>query len=285
VAGAALITSSLMLGVYTIVGPAAQHGWGASETLLLGAGSVALLVGFVIREALASNPLIPLRIFRSRTVAGANLVQALVVAGMFSMFFLGSLYLQRVLGFDSLQIGLAFLPTTVVMGTLSLRYSERLMMRFGARQTLLPGLALIAAGLGLLTRIPVHGDYVTDVLPTLLLLGTGIGISFPALMSLAMSGATPADAGLASGLVNTTVQVGGALGLAVLATVSASRTATLVAGGHRLDAALTGGYRLAFAVATLLVLAAAAIAATVLAPERHRAGQPGTAPLQDGAGA
>jgi EmrB/QacA subfamily drug resistance transporter len=285
VAGAALITSSLMLGVYTIVGPAAQRGWGASETLLLGAGSVALLVGFVIREALASNPLIPLRIFRSRTVAGANLVQALVVAGMFSMFFLGSLYLQRVLGLHSLQIGLAFLPTTVVMGTLSLRYSERLMMRFGARQTLLPGLALIAAGLGLLTRIPVHGDYVTDVLPTLLLLGTGIGVSFPALMSLAMSGATPADAGLASGLVNTTVQVGGALGLAVLATVSASHTATLFAGGHRLDAALTGGYRLAFAVATLLVLAAAAIAATVLAPERHRAGQPASAPLQDGAGA
>jgi EmrB/QacA subfamily drug resistance transporter len=283
VAGAALITSSLMLGVYTIVGPAAQRGWGAGETLLLGAGSVALLVAFVIREALARNPLIPLRIFRSRTVAGANLVQALVVAGMFSMFFLGSLYLQRVLGFDSLQIGLAFLPTTLVMGTLSLRYAERLMMRFGARRTLLPGLALIAAGLGLLTRIPVHGDYVTDLLPTLLLLGAGIGVSFPALMTLAMSGATPADAGLASGLVNTTVQVGGALGLAVLATVSASRTATLAAGGHHLDAALTGGYRLAFAVATVLVLAALAIAATVLAPERHRAGQPETAPVQAGA--
>ncbi len=140
------------------------------------------------------------------------------------MFFLGALYLQQVLHYDALQIGLAFLPTTVVMGALSLRLSEPLIMRFGARRTLIPGLVAIAVGLVLFTRAPVHGSYVRDILPTMILMGAGIGSAFPALMKLAMSGATPEDAGLASGLVNTTVQVGGALGLAVVATLAATRT-------------------------------------------------------------
>ena len=153
-------------------------------------------------------------------MSGANVIQALVVAGMFGTFFMGSLYLQRVLGYDALQIGLAFLPTTLVMGTLSVRYSEPLITRFGARTTLLPGLVLIAAALALFTRAPVDGSYIEHVLPVMILLGVGVGISFPALMTLAMSGATPDDAGLASGLVNTSAQVGGALGLAVLATLS-----------------------------------------------------------------
>jgi EmrB/QacA subfamily drug resistance transporter len=269
VAGAVLITSSLMLAVYTIVGPAAQEGWGSGTTLAWGGVAVALLIGFVIREARAAHPLIPLRIFRSRTVTGANLVQALVVAGMFSMFFLGSLYLQRVLGFDALQIGLAFLPTTLIMGTLSLRYSERLMTRFGPRAMLVPGLVLIAAGLGLFTRVPVHGSYVRDVLPTLVLLGTGIGISFPSLMTLAMDGATPEDAGLASGLVNTTVQVGGALGLAVLATLAASHSSSLAAAGNSTRAALTGGYQLAFAVGAGLVVVALIVTVALLRPKRR----------------
>ena len=207
----------------------------AGATLALGGLSLALLAAFVAREATARNPLIPLRIFRSRNVTGANLVQALSVAGMFGMFFLGALYLQRILGYDALEIGLAFLPVTIVMGTLSLRYSERLIMRFGARTLLLPGLVLIAAALVLFTRAPVDGDYWTDVLPVMVLLGTGAGVSFPALMTLAMSGATPSDAGLASGLVNTTAQVGGALGLAVLATLSASRTDALIADGESTD--------------------------------------------------
>ncbi|MBA2567488.1 MAG: MFS transporter, partial [Thermoleophilaceae bacterium] len=141
--GAVLITSSLMLGVYTIVKPAADLGWGSGQTLGLGAASLLLLAAFIVREARAANPLIPLRIFRSRNVSGANVIQALSVAGIFGMFFLGSLYLQRVLGYDALEIGLAFLPATIVMGTLSIRYSDRLVMRFGARRTLLPGLALI----------------------------------------------------------------------------------------------------------------------------------------------
>ncbi len=262
--GALLITGALMLAVYTIVKPAAEHGWGASQTLLLGGISLALLAAFITREATAKNPLIPLRIFKSRNVAGANVIQALTVAGMFGMFFLGALYLRKVLGYDPLQIGFAFLPTTLMMGTLSLRYTERLIMRFGPRRTLLPGLALIAAGLGLFARVPVDGSYLTDVLPTTILLGCGVGIAFPSLMTLAMSGATTADAGLASGLVNTTVQVGGALGLAVLATVSATRTSHLLAQGHSMAAALTGGYRIAFVIGTALVLAALAVGLTVL---------------------
>jgi EmrB/QacA subfamily drug resistance transporter len=267
VLGAALITSSLMLGVYTIVEPAADLGWGASQTLGLGAASLVLLVVFVVREATARKPLIPLKIFRSRNVTGANAIQALTVAGMFGMFFLGVLYLQRVLGYDALQTGLAFLPTTIVMGTLSVRYSERVIMRFGTRRTLLPGLALIAAGLALFARVPVDGDYVTDVLPSTILLGAGIGTSFPALMTLAMSGATPSDAGLASGLVNTTVQVGAAVGLAVLATLSATRSESLIENGECTAAALTDGYQLAFLIGAALVVVAIVVAVTVLRPE------------------
>jgi EmrB/QacA subfamily drug resistance transporter len=267
--GAVLITGSLMLGVYTIVEPAAELGWGAGATMALGAAALALLIAFVVREATAPNPLIPLEIFRSPNVSGANAIQALTVAGMFGMFFLGVLYLQRVLGYDALQTGLAFLPTTLVMGTLSVRYSERLIMRFGARRTLLPGLVLIAGGLALFARVPVEGDYVTDVLPSMILIGTGVGTSFPALMTLAMSGATPSDAGLASGLVNTTVQVGAAVGLAVLATLSGARSEELIENGELTAAALTDGYELAFWVGTALVVVAIAIAITVLQPERR----------------
>jgi EmrB/QacA subfamily drug resistance transporter len=269
--GAALITGALMLSVYTIVVPAADTGWGSSRTLGFGAVSLALLFAFVAREAGAREPLIPLRIFRSRNVSGANAIQALFVAGMFGMFFMGALYLQRVLGYDALETGLAFLPSTLVMGTLSLRYAERLVMRFGARTTLIPGLGLAAAGLVLFTRAPVDGDYVTHVLPVMLLLGAGAGVSFPALMTLSMSGATPSDAGLASGLVNTTLQVGGALGLAVLATLSSTRSAGLHAAGESAAAALNGGYHLAYAVGAGLILAAIAVAVTVVQPERRAA--------------
>jgi EmrB/QacA subfamily drug resistance transporter len=267
VPGAALITGALMLGVYTIVKPAAEDGWGATGTLVLGALALALLAAFVAREATARTPLVPLRIFRSRSITGANLIQVLSVAGMFGLFFLGSLYMERVLHYDALQIGLAFLPVTIAMGTLSVRYTEPLVTRFGARGTLLPGLGLIAAGLVLFTQVPVDGDYVTDVLPTMLLLGIGAGLCFPALMTLAMSGATPSDAGLASGLVNTTAQVGGALGLAMLATLSTSRSEELLARGESAGAALTGGYHVAFWIAAGLVAAAAVVALLVLQPE------------------
>jgi len=272
--GAVLITGSLMLGVYTIVEPAADLGWGAGRTLALGALSLVLLAAFVAREATARSPLVPLRIFRSRNVTGANLIQVLSVAGMFGMFFLGALYLQRILAYDALETGLAFLPVTILMGTLSVRYTDRLVMRFGARPLVLGGLVLFMAGLALFTRAPVDGDYVSHVLPVMVLLGTGAGLCFPALMTLAMSGATASDAGLASGLINTTAQVGGALGLAVLATLSASRSNELIGHGEPTAAALTSGYHLAFGIGSALVAVALAIAVTVLEPERRAKEEP-----------
>jgi EmrB/QacA subfamily drug resistance transporter len=269
--GALLITTSLMLGVYTIVKPAAEYGWGSGRALALGAASLALLVAFVVREARAKNPLIPLRIFRSRNVSGANAIQALTVAGMFGLFFMGSLYLQRVLGYDALQIGFSFLPATLIMGVLSFRYSEPLIMRFGARRALLTGLVLVAAGLALFTQAPADGTYVANVLPAMVVVGFGIGVSFPSLMSLAMSGATRADAGLASGLVNTTAQVGGALGLAVLATLSTTRSDDLIAGGAGTASALTSGYHLAFLIGAILVVAGIVVGLVVLQPEEKAA--------------
>ncbi|MGH9277508.1 MAG: DHA2 family efflux MFS transporter permease subunit, partial [Acidimicrobiales bacterium] len=246
--GAVLVTSGLMLGVYTIVG-ADGHGWLSAPTLGFGAASLALLVAFVVRQATAARPLLPLRVLRARNLAGANVVQMLMIAGLFGMFFLSLLYLQRVLGYDAVRIGLAFLPVALAIGTLSLGFSARLNARFGARNVLLAGLGLVAAGLVLLVGVPVDGRYVADLLPALLLLGVGGGLSFPALMTLAMSSATPADAGLDSGLVNTTQQVGGAVGLAVLATLASGRTAALRATGSDEAAALLGGYHLAFGVA------------------------------------
>jgi EmrB/QacA subfamily drug resistance transporter len=269
VPGAILITSSLMLGVYTIVSPAADYGWGSGRTLALFAAALVLLLAFLVREARFGNPLIPLGIFRSRNVSGANVVQALSVAGMFGMFFLGSLYLERVLGYDALEIGLAFLPVTIVMGTLSIRYTEPLIMRFGARRTLLAGMGFIAVGLVLFTQAPVDGSYVQHLLPVMIPLGLGAGLSFPALMTLAMSGATEEDAGLASGLVNTSAQVGGSLGLAVLATLSASRSDSLIDGGEATASALTSGYHLAFVIAAALVVAAIVVAVTVLQSEEQ----------------
>ncbi|HWM63313.1 MAG TPA: DHA2 family efflux MFS transporter permease subunit [Solirubrobacterales bacterium] len=261
--GALLITASLMLGTYTIL-EVEQVGWGAAQTLVLGAISLALAIGFVVRQARIENPLMPLRLFRSRNVAGANAMQALLVAGMFSMFFLGALYLQQVLGYDPLEVGLAFLPTTLVMGTLSLGFSEKLIMRFGPRQTLMPGLVLIGLGLLLFARTPVDGSYLTDVLPPMLIVGIGIGTSFPSLMTLAMSGATPEDAGLASGVVNTSAQVGGAIGLAVLATLATGRTDALLEEGSAFDVALNSGFHLAYLVGAALVAGALAIAIFVM---------------------
>jgi EmrB/QacA subfamily drug resistance transporter len=265
VPGAVLITSALMLGVYTIL-EAGSHGWGSAHTLGFGAVSLALLAGFIVRESRVANPMMPLRLFRSRNVAGANLVQALFVAGMFGMFFLGALYLQRVLGYGALEVGLAFLPVTVIIGTLSLGFSERLNMRFGPRATLIPALVLILAGLAFFARVPVDGSYVSDVLPVMVLLGMGAGLAFPSLMMLAMSGATRSDSGLASGLVNTTLQVGGAIGLAVLATLATTRTDNLLADGESTASALTSGYHLAFLIGAGLVVAAIGVAVGVLRP-------------------
>jgi MFS family permease len=191
---------------------------------------------------------------------------------MFGMFFLGALYLRRVLGYDALQIGLAFLPVTIAMGTLSIRYSERIFMALGARRALLAGLTLVLAGLVVFALAPVHAAYATQVAPSMLLLGLGAGTAFPALMNVAMSGATPQDAGLASGLVNTTAQIGGALGLAVLATLSVSRANGLKASGHSTASALTSGYHLAFWVAAALVGCALVVVLAAIEPGRAGAG-------------
>jgi MFS family permease len=263
--GAVLLVASLMLAVYTIV-EASHYGWASAHTLGFGGVAVALLAAFIARQATAANPLIPLRIFRSRTVTVANLMQALMVAGIFGMFFLGALYLQRVLGYDAIEVGLAFLPVALGIAGMSLRFTAQLMMRFGAKRTLLAGLALVAAGLLVFRSAPVNASYVTDLLPVMLLLGVGAGLVFPALMTLAMSAATPEDSGLASGLVNTTQQVGGALGLAVLATLATTRTESLQGHGVGAAAALTNGYHLAFTIAAILVLSAIAIGLVLLRP-------------------
>jgi EmrB/QacA subfamily drug resistance transporter len=261
--GAVLVTSSLMLLVYTIV-EAADYGWGSTHTLGFGAAALALGAAFLRRESRIANPLIPLRVFRSPSVSGANLIQMLMVAGLFGMFFLGSLYLERVLGYDALEIGLAFLPVAALIGILSLGFSAKLNLRYGARATLLPGLVLVVIGLLLFARAPVDAEYLPDILPTMILFGLGAGLAFPSLATLAMSGATESDSGLASGLVNTSLQVGGALGLAVLATLSTTRTETLLASGEPARSALTDGYQLAFVIGAGLVLGAIVVAMALL---------------------
>jgi MFS family permease len=268
--GAVLVTGALMLAVYTIVKPAAEDGWGARTTLACAAATLLLLVAFVAREASARSPLVPLGILRSRTIAGANAIQALSAAGMFGTFFLGSLFLERVLGYDALEIGLAFLPVTLLMGVVSLRYADRLAMRLGARGSVIAGLALLLAGLALFAQVPADAGFATSLLAPMALLGVGAGVCFPALMNLAMSGATPQDAGLASGLVNTTAQVGGALALAVLATVSSSHADALARAGASSTAALTGGFHLALWIAAALV-ATALLLAVFVVPRPSRA--------------
>jgi EmrB/QacA subfamily drug resistance transporter len=270
--GAVLLTSGLMLGVYTIL-QVSEQGWGSAQTLGLGAVSLALLAAFVARQARVANPLMPLRLFHSRNVSGANVVIALLVVGMFGMFFLGALYLQRILGYAPLEVGLAFLPSTVVMGTMSLRVSGPLVMRFGPKTTLIASLVSIGLGLLLFSLTPVDASYVSDVMPATIFIGLGAGLGFPSLMMLAMSGATPEDSGLASGLVNTSVQVGGAIGLAVLATLASQRTSTLRADGETINAALNGGYHLAYLIGAALVAVAIAAAAVVLRSDRPAASE------------
>ena len=191
-----------------------------------------------------------------------------MVAGLFGMFFLGVLYLQRILGYDAITTGLAFLPVSVLIGTLSLGVSARLNLRFGPRATLLPGLVLVAVALAYFSRAPVDGDYVADVLPVVVLLGAGAGLVFPSLTTISMSGVLPGDAGLASGVVNTSMQVGGAFGLAVLATLATDRSEALRSQGDSVASALTGGYQLAFLVAAGLIGVAIVLATFVLQSDR-----------------
>jgi EmrB/QacA subfamily drug resistance transporter len=275
IAGAVTVTASLMLAVYAIVN-GNEVGWGAARTLGLLAVSAVLLVTFLVIESRVESPLMPLRLFRLRNIAVSNVVGVLWAGSMFAWFFLSALYLQLVLGYSPLEVGLAFLPANLIMGALSIGLSARLVMRFGIKPPLATGLGLAALGLLLFARAPVDGTFLVDVLPPMILLGIGAGTAFNPVLLAAMSDVDPTEAGLASGFVNTSFMMGGALGLAVLASLAASRTDTLLADGASEAVALTGGYHVAFFVGALFAIAAAAIGGLLLRQGAY-AGEQGAA--------
>ena len=259
VLGALLVTGSLMLAVYTIA-ESSVYGLASTHTLVTGSISLVLLGAFIARQAMASNPILPLRLFASRRLAASNAVQALMSSAFFGFFFLGSLDLERVQGYGPMAIGLAFLPVAVVMALFSVRFSAQLIARFGPTAVLVAGQAVALVALAAIAAGPAHSDYLVHLLVPMALLGLGGGLSFPALTMIAMADVSPEDAGLASGLLNTTGEVGGAFGLAVLATIAGGRTLDMVNQGADLTVALSDGYHLAWMVcAGLLVLTLAAV--------------------------
>ena len=265
VAGAVLVTAAPSLAIYTIL-QGSEQGWATARTGLLGAGALALAALFVAVESRVRAPLVPLRVFRSRNVNGANLVRLLFPVGLFGYFFLGALYLQNVLGLGPLSTGIGFLPQSLTVGALSMFVTGRLVGRFGGRATLVPGLLLTGVGLLLFSRAPVGGSYFVNVLPVTLLIGVGAGLVFMPSVALSMAGAGPGDSGVASGLANVALQFGAALGVALLAGVSADHTSSLLAAGTPLRAALTGGYQVGFMVASFCLLLATVVALVVLRP-------------------
>jgi EmrB/QacA subfamily drug resistance transporter len=263
IAGAVTVTLSLMLAVYAIVN-GNQNGWTSGRTLGILAGSAALFVTFLVIEGRVAAPLVPLRLFRLRNVATANVVGVLWAAAMFAWFFLSALYLQLVLGYSPLEVGLAFLPSNLIMGAFSIGLSAKLVMRFGIRAPLAVGLSLAGLGLLLFVRAPVDGSFLVDVLPSMILLGVGAGMAFNPVLLAAMSDVEPQESGLASGVVNTSFMMGGALGLAALASVAASQTGSLRADGEGPLAALVGGYHVAFVLGALFAFAAAGLGAALI---------------------
>jgi EmrB/QacA subfamily drug resistance transporter len=263
IAGAITVTVAVMLAVFAIV-RANDEGWTSGQTLGLLAAAVVLLAVFLALEARVSAPLMPLSLFRLRNVSSANGLSVLMGGAMFSWFFLSALYLQRVLGYSPLEVGLAFLPATLVMGAFSLGLSAKVVMRFGIRTPLACGLGLMCVGLLLYARAPVDGGYVVDVMPGMLILGVGAGLAFNPLLLAAMSDVSQEQSGLASGVVNTTQMLGGSLGLAILASVAASRTDSLVGSGDVPLEALTGGYHIAFIVGAVFAALGALLAAGLI---------------------
>jgi MFS family permease len=239
-------------------------GWATPRTIGLLTASAVLLAIFVAIEARVSSPLVPLRLFKLRNVATANVVGVFWAAAMFAWFFLSALYLQLVLGYSPLQVGLAFLPSNLIMGVFSLGLSAKLVMRFGLRLPLAAGLSLAALGLVLFARAPVDGHFIADVLPSMILLGFGAGMAFNPVLLAAMSDVAPEESGLASGVVNTAFMMGGALGLSVLASLAASRTDSLRASGDSALEALNGGYHAAFLVGAFFAVTAAVIGGTLI---------------------
>ncbi len=272
VGGAVTVTLALMLAVYAVVN-GNEAGWASLQTLGLLAVAMVLFASFLVIESRVDAPLVPLGLFRLRSLATANVVGVLWSAAMFAWFFISAPYLQLVLGYSAMQVGLAFLPANLIMAGFSLGLSARIVMRFGIRGPLASGLALAAAGLLLFARAPAHGSFALDVLPGMLLLGLGAGIAFNPLLLAAMSEAAPEESGLASGVVNTSFMMGGALGLAVLASLAALRTEQLLAAGIATPAALNGGYQLAFLVGAIFAAAAALLGGLLL-----RGGMPAATP-------
>jgi len=271
VAGAVAVTASLMIAVYAIIN-GNEEGWTSAVTLGPLGAAVALFAVFLAIEARVSFPLMPLGLFRNRNVSAANVLGALMAAGLFAYFFFSALYMQLVLEYTPLEVGLAYLPGTVVWGTASLLLSDRLVMRYGIKTPMLSGMALTLLGLLLLARVPVEGNWAVDIAPATIVLGLGMGIAFNPILLAAMSGVPQEEAGLASGVVNTAFMMGGAVGLAVLAALAAIRNDDLLASGEVAAVALNGGYHVAFLVGAAFVVVAAAVAATVLrvaTPEAH----------------
>ena len=271
VAGAITVTSALMLAVYAIVN-GNQNGWTSAQTLGMLGAAAALLAVFLVIESRVESPLMPLRLFRLRNLATANVIGILWAAAMFAWFFLAALYMQLVLGYTPLEVGLAFLPANLIMGVFSLGLSAKLVMRFGIRAPLAVGLVLAAAGMVLFVRAPVDGSFIVDVLPSMMLLGLGAGTAFNPVLLAAMSDVDQSEAGLASGVVNTSFMMGGAVGLAVLASLAQSRTESLRASGDGVLTALTGGYHAAFLLGAVFALTAAALGAFLLNPGPQYAG-------------
>ena len=278
VVGAVAVTLSLMLAVYAIVN-GNEAGWQSTQTLGLLGIAVVLLAIFIAIEARVQHPLMPLGLFRLRSVSVSNVVGVLWAAAMFAWFFISALYMQLVLGYTPMQIGLAFLPANLIMAVFSLGVSARLVMRFGIRGPLAVGLGLAAIGLALFARAPVNGSFALDVMPGMLLLGLGAGMALNPLLLAAMSEVSPTESGLASGVVNTAFMMGGALGLAVLASAAAARTHGMSAAGAQLPLALTGGYNLAFLLGAVFAAVAGLLGGLLLrtaSPGSSRTGEGGT---------
>jgi len=276
VAGAATVTGALMLAVYAIVN-GNEAGWLSLQTLGLLGAAIVLMGAFLAIEARVASPLVPLSLFRLRNLSTANIVGVLWAAGMFAWFFISALYLQLVLGYTPMQVGLAFLPSNLIMAAFSLGLSAKLVMRFGLKKPLAGGLLVAALGLALLARAPVDGNFWIDVLPSMLLLGVGAGVAFNPLLLAAMSEVQPQDSGLASGIVNTAFMMGGALGLAVLASLAAARTGGLVDAGVDAKQALAAGYHLAFLIGAVFAAAGGLLGAarfTVVAAPAEEATAP-----------
>ncbi|MGA2758260.1 MAG: MFS transporter [Solirubrobacteraceae bacterium] len=267
VLGSLLITAGLMLGVYAVV-KSSDYGWGSARTLVVGAVALALIAAFFAVEARISKPIMPLRILRVRGLLSSSLVRGFLFTGMYGCLFLGTLYLEHVLGYSALHTGVAFLPMTLVVAFFSSGITARLVGRFGPWRTLMPAMTMVMAGLVLLASAGVHAGYFPTLFLAFLLLGAGMGTASVPLLTIAMSDVPPADAGLASGIVNVSMQVAGALGVAVLGTISADHTRALTATGSSLAVALTAGYHLAFVVAAGCVAVGMLVAVLLLRPRR-----------------